>query len=78
MNPETGERCCGNCECWQDYEQRVYARIAKVRGDIGLQLIELRLCQFEPHPGADVVRSEVYTDNKYCCDEFRFAEGMDK
>ena len=65
------EQKCETCLFWKDYEQRVWARIGKTRGDITRDLLELRACRWIPHPSVDMVRDEVYTDKEFSCNEYK-------
>ena len=65
---------CKDCEWWQDYRVRVYARISEVNGPINGGLIELRRCKYDPPPNITPnINHIVYTDEAYCCSEFKKA-----
>ena len=65
------ERECRNCTWWQDYTNRVYACISKGHSSMARNMIQLRACKFIPHPSSSLVVEEIYTDETYCCGEFR-------
>jgi hypothetical protein len=65
------EQKCETCIFWQDFEQRVWARISNTRGDKTRGLIELRLCTWKAHPSISLVEHEVYTDKEFSCNEYR-------
>lgn len=59
---------CKTCAFWGDYTTRVNARISATRNTTyARQVIELRLCQHEPPPNADMQWSAVYTDDEHTC-----------
>ena len=60
---------CERCKWWQDWGDRVFARVSRARGDIDRDLIELRSCKFIPAPAIRNV-SPVYTDKNFCCGSF--------
>ena len=61
---------CGDCKWWQDYTERVWARISDFKGDIERSVVELRLCKYIVPPQIRSVHY-VYTDKDYCCSEFK-------
>ena len=63
---DTKDRQCGLCVWWQDYSDRVYARISGAYDPIHPGKIELRRCRYIPNPRADSAGS-VYTDEKFVC-----------
>ena len=67
----TMDKQCKTCVFWQNYEQRVYARIAKARGDIARGLMELRLCTWQAHPSVDIIKHDVYTDKEFHCNSYQ-------
>jgi len=64
------EETCANCKFWQEWEDRVYARINGTRGK-RQHLLELRRCRFKPHPGLDILDYNVYTDQDFSCSEYK-------
>lgn len=64
---------CKECKWWQDYTDRVYARVSKTKGNIGRSLIELRRCGFTPAPTISDA-SSVYTDEDFYCSDFNKKE----
>jgi len=66
------ERKCKNCKFWAYYENRVWAKLSnpcdaktRLRG-----IVELRQCQWEPHPSIDASFVGVYVDEEFCCKEW--------
>lgn len=75
MNPR-----CQTCVYWQDYNQRVFARLSSGsfsqvnqngtvfnedrNSDRG---VELRLCRFQPPPTVQQNCGSMYTDANYAC-----------
>ena len=60
---------CENCFWWQDYEERVWARISDFKGKRCRSVVELRLCKYLVPPSVNDI-TVVYTDSNYCCGEF--------
>lgn len=61
---------CENCKYWQDFSDRVIARISNTRGILSRGTIELRKCRNIPPPSVDVTFVPVYTDSEYGCSGF--------
>ena len=60
------DRKCKNCVWWQDYRDRVYARVSGTYGKLHPGRIELRRCKCVLNPKCDTVGS-VYTDEEFVC-----------
>ena len=61
---------CSTCKYWQDYENRVFARIEGVQGKFGRSDLELRLCKYRPPPSNDINFRDIFTDEDYSCSAF--------
>ena len=61
---------CENCKYWQDYFNRIFARIEGVSGNFGNGNLELRLCKYRPAPVNDDQFKQIYTDQNYSCSAF--------
>ena len=71
------ENCCERCAYWQDYSDRVEAVISRARSGKVRNRIELRRCQFTPHP-SQLEYNYIYTDKDYLCGEFLLGKGLPK
>jgi len=58
---------CGTCAYWQDFSDRVFAKINGVNGPTTLKgIIELRRCRYLTPPSV-TQDWDVYTDEEYGC-----------
>jgi hypothetical protein len=66
------DKSCKNCKFWQNYKNRVYARL-KISFNTARQngLYELRPCEWHPHPSVATAQDDIYTDEDFCCQEWR-------
>ena len=61
---------CKDCIWWVNYKDRVYARISHSCSNMARNIIELRHCEFIPHPSVQIWQ-DIYTDEGYVCGEFK-------
>ena len=64
---------CSTCKWWQDYNDRVYARVRFKQGTRERGIIELRRCKNDPPPTVQSAQS-VYTDPDFSCSGWVMAE----
>jgi hypothetical protein len=71
-----GKKLCATCQYWQEWEDRVYARLSfKGRAPHGRRSHELRRCRYSPNPQVDLTEPWVYTDESFVCDTWAPAAG---
>ena len=61
---------CGKCIYWQDYSDRVYARISQAKGELS-GAFELRRCRYSPPPTAKTDWQYIYTDVCFTCSAYK-------
>lgn len=64
---------CETCLHWQDYTDRVHARVSNTRSSFARGVIELRRCKYEPPPTISKQWDAIYTDKDHVCAEYRLA-----
>ena len=62
---------CKDCVFWQDFSDRVYAKISDTRNiNLVRGIVELRKCRNVPPPTVDMNFNIVYTDSEHGCSAF--------
>ena len=71
-----GRKCCGTCRFWEDWKDRVSARLSfGPRAPFGAAAHELRRCKYTPNPTIDYDYHPTYTDPDFTCDTWTACEG---